>query len=75
MNPAAPLTAEEISSNHAWWKERHAGFGAPRNREHYTLPKSAELTELGRRLAGIEPWPKFAAESQSAAAAAVSAKL
>ena len=68
MNPASPLTAEEIASNTAWWSERHAGFGEPRNREHYTLPKPATLTELGRRLAGIEPWPKFAADSDTGSA-------
>ena len=68
MNPAGPLTAEEIASNKVWWSERHAGFGEPRNREHYTLPKPATLTKLGRRLAGIEPWPKFAAAGETASA-------
>ena len=46
MNPAGPLTSDEIASNKAWWLERHAGFGEPRNREHYTLPKPATLTTL-----------------------------
>jgi hypothetical protein len=68
MNPAGPLTAEEIASNKIWWLERHAGFGEPRNREHYTLPKPATLTTLGRRLAGIEPWPKFATANDTAGA-------
>ena len=68
MNPAGPLAAEDIAHNKAWWSERHAGFGAPRNREHYTLPRPATLTTLGRRLAGIEPWPKYAAASDVASA-------
>ena len=60
MNPIRqPLSEEQKHDNRMWWHERHAGFGEPRNREHYTLPKPAKLTQLGRRLAGIEDWPDY----------------
>lgn len=36
MNPATPLTAEDIASNTQWWSERHAGFGKPKNRVRTT---------------------------------------
>ena len=87
MNPASPLSDEDIADNRRWWSERLAGvsaatlgwtvaaaltvdlcceqFGEPVNREHYTLPRPATLSPLGKRLAGIEPWPAHAAAASA----------
>ena len=65
MNPASPLSDEDIADNRRWWSERLAGFGEPVHREHYTLPRPATLSPLGKRLAGIEPWPAHAAAASA----------
>ena len=55
MTPAND-SAEARDHRTAFWRDRLSGLGRyAKEREHHELP-TAELTPLGRKLAGVDPW-------------------
>ena len=62
MSPAGDDNEEARERRIAFWRERLSGLGRhEKEREHHESP-TAELTPLGRKLAGVDPWGITAAE-------------
>lgn len=55
MGPAPKNNPDARRYHVTFWRDRLAGFRYEKEREHHELPP-AQLTPLGRKLVGLDPW-------------------
>jgi len=57
MNPAREARTDEWRKEQEnWWQQRLTGLGGNKREKEHEEGKTATLTELGRKLLGVDPW-------------------
>ena len=56
MTPTGEANPEARERRINAWKERMAGFGGERAEKEYESGETAHLTELGKKLLGLQTW-------------------
>lgn len=57
MNPASDApTAAWRQERKTWWQQRLTGLGGNKKEKEHEEGETAQLTPLGRRLLGVDPW-------------------
>ena len=56
MNPAPNDGKETNGHRITWWQERLTGLGKNQKEKEHNEGKTAELTPLGKKLLGLNPW-------------------
>ena len=56
MSPTGESNPEARERRVNAWKQRMAGFSGERSEKEHELGETAHLTELGKKLLGLETW-------------------
>ena len=56
MYPAGEANQEARQRRINAWKERMAGFGGERAEKEHEAGETAHLTELGKKILGLQTW-------------------
>lgn len=56
MSPAPNEGKDTSDSRVSWWQDRLTGLGKNKKEKEHNQGKTAELTPLGKKLLGMDPW-------------------